>query len=232
VLPILAIGRALVARGHQCAVVAHSFFTPETRAAGLEPLPIATAVRYEDIVRQPDLFHRYRGPRLVGRMLEDAIVPTVDALRAEIARRRPDVLLTHYILLGAQWLAEAERLPCAVVVLSPVGWLSATDPVPALQIAPGGPAAALAAVGMRVLHPVVRAMTDRWANAMRAATGFPPGRDLLWTDMRGGDASLGMWSSAFRPACRDDPPRGVICGLESRAARPRWAGSRPLSRRS
>ncbi len=218
VLPILAVGRAVVARGHSCGVVAHPYFVPEVHAAGLEAVPVTTDVTYESIVRQRDLFHRFRGPTVVGRMIEDAMPSVIAALRAEIARLRPDVLLVHYIVFGAAWVATVERIPSAVAVLSPAGWLSASDPVPLMLTAEGRWPAAAARLGTRVLRPLLRAVTDPWVNRVRVQNGFPRSRDNLWRMFRGGDVNLGLWSTAFRPAMPDDPPQSAICGF------PWWDG--------
>jgi len=211
--PFLAVGRALAARGHRCAVATHPFFTPDIVAAGLTPTPFLTERSYERLLREPHLFHRFRGPRVLVREFGEVLPALIAGLRREIAVRRPDLILSHLAAMGASWIAAEAGVPWAIAALSPLYWNNPDDPVPLLQLAPGAWRKRQARVLGHAAIPVLHAVSDAWVNRLRARTGFPPGRNLLFGEARGGDLNLGLWSNAFRPALRGDPPQGVICGF-------------------
>ena len=211
--PFLAVGRTLAARGHDCAVTAHPAFTPDIVAAGLTPSPIPTAMSYEALMHDPHVFHRFRGPAVLLRSFGEALPALIESLRRGIAARRPDLILAHHAALVASWVAAEAGVPCAIAVLSPFAWNAPEDPVPVLQLAPGAWRRRLARVLAPAVIPLLRALSDSWANRLRARTGFPPGRDLLFGGSRVGGLNLALWSSAFRSPLPGDPPQGVICGF-------------------
>ncbi|HEY2955124.1 MAG TPA: glycosyltransferase [Candidatus Eisenbacteria bacterium] len=211
--PFLAVGRTLVARGHRVTVTTHPYFTPDIEAAGLTPSPIPTDASYERLLREPDLFHRFRGPLVLVREFGAALTPLIAHLRRTIAAQPPDAMLVHLAALGAGWVAEEAGVPHAIAALSPLFWNDPDDPVPMLQLAPGAWRRRQARVAGRAAVALLRAASDAWANRLRARTGFPPGRDLLLGAARGGDLNLALWSGAFRPALAGDPPQGAICGF-------------------
>jgi MGT family glycosyltransferase len=209
----LAVGRALAARGHECAVATHPYFTPEIVAAGLAPDALLTAMSYERLLREPHLFHRVRGPAVLVRAFGAVLPDLIAGLRARIAERRPDLIFAHHAAIGARWVAAEAGVPCAVGVLAPFAWCASEDPVPLLQLAPGAWRRHQARVLGRAAIPALHALSDRWINRLRSRTGFAPGRNLLFGEARGGDLNLGLWSRAFRPALPGDPPQGAICGF-------------------
>lgn len=217
--PLLAIGRALRARGGTCEVATHPCFHREIGAAGLDPLPLLADVPVPDILRHPDLFHRIRGPLLGGKWVEALALGAAAELRRHVAARRPDVIVRHHLAISARWVAQEAGIPYASTVLAPLAWNSALDPTPAFQLEHGRAHAALARMTGRALDPPLQLLFARWARRTRAKAGFD-GRDgeahepaTLWAESRAGDLSLALWAEAFRPAFADDPANGYICGF-------------------
>jgi MGT family glycosyltransferase len=121
--PILSIVRATVAAGHDVTVLADDVLGPDVEATGAEWIPWATAPNKgsyspdEDLARDWEAktplgaFQRFRdgiafGP--AGRYARDTA--------AEIARRRPDVVVNPTLMFGAQAATEAAGLPQALLL--------------------------------------------------------------------------------------------------------------------
>jgi rhamnosyltransferase subunit B len=211
--PFLAIGAALETIGHRPRVLADPFFARDVAAARLpfEPFPDEHSVSH--IIRHPDLFHPLRGPRLILGELEAGMEGVAAALRQAIARRHPDLVLSHHIVLPAGWIAAEAEIPWINVTLTPAMWNDPHDPVPLFQLEPGaGPRRVARTLG-RLAEPFLRRALDARVRRLRARAGFPPSAEGFWEAFRGGDLNLGMWSPALRPPLPGDPVRSTVCGF-------------------
>ena len=220
VFPFLAVGRELASREHEVFVLTHPHFLPHVEAAGLGFSPLAPSIDLRAILNDPDLFHRTRGSRVVLSWVRRSMPEGVESFRRMLDGRRPDVLVSHYFMLGARELARRAEVPFVNVSLAPCAWIARDDPSPALQQRPGSLSRAGARAVMSVARPAVRLLSDYYfGRAMRRA-GLSETRDALLGAFRGGELNLGMWSHHFRGPCGDDPPGGVITGFA-------WYDGRP-----
>ncbi|MCG3127544.1 MAG: O-mycaminosyltylonolide 6-deoxyallosyltransferase [Phycisphaerae bacterium] len=211
--PVLGVGQALVRRGHDVRVMAHPYFQPDIDAAGLSFRPVGADIDVHGLMRHPDLFHRRRGSHVVMNSVLTAVPDFIAGLNAELDARRPDVIVAHLICIGVRWVAQQRRIPLATITLAPPTWFSRLDPVPALQKRRGQFWRAASYAVHPLLRPLIRLLTDGRINRIRRACGFPPERDNLLRDFQSGDVNLGLWSTCFRDAMPDDPPRARICGF-------------------
>jgi len=211
--PFLAIGRVLRARGHQVAVFCHPYFADDVAAVGLEHVPIAAHIDLEALMRDPRIMDRHKGGPTVFQFIAQGVPSAMETHRREFAARRPDVVLTHHIAFGSRWLCREADVPCAVAVLSPLLWLSRSDPVPTLQQRPGRVRALVARAVFPLLHPLASLFMGRYMNRLRRIGDFPPSHESVLEEFRGGDVNLGLWSTHFRAATPHDPPRGRITGF-------------------
>jgi len=211
--PFLAIGRVLAARGHEVAVFCHPYFAEDVAAAGLEHVPIAAHIDVESLMRDPRIMDPHRGGPTVFEFIARGVPSAMETHRRAFAARRPDVVLSHHVAFGSRWLCREAGVPCALAVLSPLLWLSRSDPVPALQQRPGRIRALAARAVFPLLHPLASFFIGRYLKRMRRAGGFPPVREDVLEEFRGGDVNLGLWSPHFRAATPHDPPRGRITGF-------------------
>ena len=211
--PFLAIARELVRRGHSVGFYATAYFTPDARESGIDFHPFNADLNVEELMRDPDLMHRYKGGKRVFDLLYSGVPELIDATRREIADHRPDAILAHHITFGVRWTAQQMGVPVALCALSPMMWLNRHDPVRFFQRRPGGLGRFEAALATPLLKPVASKFFFAPFNRIRAATGFAPLADPLVDEFCGGDINLGLWSAHLRPAYEGDPANAHICGF-------------------
>lgn len=220
VFPFLAVGRELRARGHEVWLLTHPYFGPDVRDAGLGLYPLAPEIDMHAIIRDPDLFRGPHGTKAVFRWIRASLPSGIASFRAMLAERRPDVLVSHALMLGGRELCALEGIPFINAALAPCVWVARDDPTPLLQQRPGRARAALA----RLLTPPARRIaglvTDRLFAPLMRDQGLTETRDVFFGSMRAGELNLGLWSRHFRQPCADDPPGAVITGFAHYDGRP------------
>jgi MGT family glycosyltransferase len=202
--PLMSVARALVGRGHEVCVLADIVLRESVEATGAEHRPWTRAPqrtridRTEDHIRdwEPDdpmqEFARMRDRIAAGPAAEYAA-----DVRAEIDRRRPDVLLTESFLLGSLVAADAAGVPS--VVLTPT-----INVVPAEGVPPFGPGFMPATNEQERQRDraVAAQMTAAWDEALpamnraRQEQGLPPLTHVLEQSMTASRV-LVMTSEAF-----------------------------------
>lgn len=213
VFPFLALGRELASRGHGVWILTHPYFKGDVDGAGLGFFPLAPDVDLDAILRDPDLFHRRRGSRVVLDWVRRSMPDGVTSFRAVLDQRRPDVLVGHYFMLGGRELSARAGVPFINASLAPCAWIARDDPCPAIQQRPGALPRLAARPLMSVARPIIRLLSDRFFGRALRQAGLTDTRDVLLGSFRGGELNLGMWSRHFRAPCADDPPGGVITGF-------------------
>lgn len=211
--PFLAVGCELKNRGHEVTCLVHPYFRDSVAEAGLTLRELGPEIDMAALIKNPDTFHPRRGPKLVFKVTLDTMPITIAAVRDAIRDLKPDVVLTHFVMLGVRSTCEQLNVPCAVGVLAPLAWFSRLDPVPSMQQRPGTFHTWWAGVKMRCLRKTFLWVFDRKLNPIRAKLGLPKEKQLFLKDFHGGAANLGLWSRHFRSAMPDDPERGAICGF-------------------
>jgi MGT family glycosyltransferase len=121
--PILSIVRALVAAGHDVTALADPVLGPDVEAAGADWVPWTTAPAKSSYSPDEDLARDWEARTPLGafKRFSEGIVfgPAGRYARdtaAELARRRPDVVVNPALMFGAQAATEAARLPQAVLL--------------------------------------------------------------------------------------------------------------------
>lgn len=234
VAPQMSVARALVARGHSVRVLADPVLAGDVRAAGAEHVPWTSAPHRVALDRDTQLAadHDTGNPLVVfGRIVEQLACGPAGAYaadtRAEIGRRRPDVVVASDALLGVRIAAEAEGLPCVSMFANPIafrGW--GTPP-----LGPGFPLAR-GPLGRLRDDLVARLAGRMWdkgltaTNAARAAHGLQPVAHVVDQIMRV-DRMLVLTSRAFEFPEYRPPARVRVTG--ARLDDPAWAGERSLT---
>lgn len=211
--PFLAMGQALLRRGHEVLFAAHPYFRNDVEGAGLRFFPVGEQIDLEGIMRDPQLMHPTRGSGNVLRLLLETIGEVVPPTREAIRDYRPDVILAHHLCIGIRWVARELGVPIALVALAPISWLSSSDPVPPIQRNPGRLREAFARPLSPLLTGLFRLLADRQINRARRTMGYSPEPDVFRREIVGGDINLGMWSPHFRAPTRHDPASSKICGF-------------------
>ena len=84
--PMVGLGAALAARGHDVKIITNPYFADVVSSVGLELLPISTAEDYVKLCQHPDLWHPIGGARLVLKHAAGGLL-----------RPLYEILKTHYV---------------------------------------------------------------------------------------------------------------------------------------
>lgn len=212
--PFIAIGRALLARGHSAAIATNPYFQTLVEEAGLEFIPFGEPLDLRDLKDKPDVMHPRKGAKVV---VNELMLPyaeeTMRSLPGVIDMYKPDVVLHHHICFATPWVCAARGLPAVNVVLAPMAWVSRGDTFTLMSWSPARPSAWMSWMLRRGMGPAARFLFNRPMNRVRRENGLAPLKDCWKQSVRGGDLNLGMWSPLFRGPVDGDPERGIICGF-------------------
>jgi rhamnosyltransferase subunit B len=212
--PFIAIARALLSRGHHPLLLVNPHYRAQIQDAGIAFAPLGDDWDLRNLADFPDLMHPRRGPIAVINGFVAPLVPQIVARTRETIREfKPDAAVTHPICFGASWVYDEVGLPYATAVPQPATWFSAHDRTVLVPSLGDNPPLWLHRLILALARPALRRLFDKPFNRIRRDLGFPPIRDLLLTEFRGGTINLGLWSPHFRPAMPDDPPGSVITGF-------------------
>lgn len=120
--PFLSLGKGLIARGHQVALVGHPEWEIECNQAGLEFISTGEPPRKPLIRDNPNLLSPKAGglvslKSLVEKEIAPSFEPTTEALLKHIPRF--DVMIAHHLSFAAPMAAELTKIPYATVTLAP-----------------------------------------------------------------------------------------------------------------
>jgi len=119
--PIIGLGAAMRARGHQATVLTNPHFQSLVESVGLEFLPIGTTQEYDELAHHQDLWHPFRGPTIVMRTcLQKALRPVYECLES-LYRPGETLLVAHVLDMASRIFQEKHGAPMASVHLAPVG---------------------------------------------------------------------------------------------------------------
>jgi UDP:flavonoid glycosyltransferase YjiC (YdhE family) len=127
VLPFVALGRELRARGHAVTILANEYHADHIRGAQLDFAQVGTAREYLEYVHNPDIFHPVRGIRLMSTLLQQIIAGIYDFL---VERNVPGRTVTagSHTAFSSRIARETLGIPMATICLQPAWFFSADDP--------------------------------------------------------------------------------------------------------
>ncbi len=172
--PILSIVRATVDAGHDVTVLADDVLGPDVEATGAEWIPWATAPNKGSYSPDEDLARDWEAKTPLGafQRFRDGIAfgPAARYARdtaAEIARRRPDVVVNPTLMFGAQAATEASGIPQALL-------LTCSYVVPGTGAPPYGsgwapPRNAAQRLGLKVMDKIALRLWGSGRDALNAA---------------------------------------------------------------
>lgn len=126
--PYLALGAGLRNRGHEVAVGTCEHYRGRVEALGLEFRPIGPHLSPEDPEVIKLVIDRKNGPENIFRKL---IMPYVRPSHDETLRAAEGAALMvgHPLMLSVPIVADQKKIPWASVVLAPISFFSAYDPI-------------------------------------------------------------------------------------------------------
>jgi MGT family glycosyltransferase len=227
--PILSLVRALAARGHDVTVLADDVLGADVEDAGATWVPWATAPNKPSYSPDEDLARDWEAKTPLGafKRFRDGIAFGPAAryardTRAEITRRRPDVVVNPTLMFGGQVAAEAAGIPHALL-------LTCSYVVPGTGVPPYGsgwvpPRTAAQRLRLKMMDKIALRLwaTGRDAlNAAREEHHLPPVAHPF-DQVHAADRFLVLTSEAFDFPI-PDPPANVR-HVGPRLDDPAWAG--------
>ncbi len=215
--PFLALGRGLLARGHQVTLVGHPDWAAETAIAGLRFVSTGEPSREDFVKNHPDVLSmKWGGLVSLHTLVHRAIAPGFDHVLAALLAEAPahDVIVAHHFCFPAPVAAELTGLPFATVSLAP-------GVVPSAYSLPGanfgqtrrGP---LGRLWNRFIWSggkfVSRTMVDPVVNQLRARHGLRPVRDAVFS-AHSPRLNLQLYSEHFAPRPPDWTAEKKIAGF-------------------
>lgn len=212
--PFLAIGQALVRRGHAVELLASPYFQARVEAAGLGFVPFGTVDDYTRVVQRAELWSPRRSFGLMWRELQPRLVAAHDALLARVQPGRT-VLVGSTLAWHVRLAQETQGLPAATVHLSPLCLFSAQAParLPGWVDMRGWPPSLV-----RALHTLIeRGAIDRAVapglDAVRHQLGLPPVRRVMSAWINSPQRVICAWPESFAPRQPDWPAQATTTGF-------------------
>jgi rhamnosyltransferase subunit B len=215
VLPFLAVGRALRARGHEVMVVVNEAFVEATERAGLTAVMVGSRAALEATERDPDLWHPRRGLRVViERGVLAGLEESVVALESRVVEGGT-ALLSGTLGFAARLVAERRGVPMVTMQLAPSVFRT-------LHRMPD--------YGTPFSHPwvprfakrffwwvadrLVRSVAGAELDTHRTRLGLPPLRGSIFHEwMQSPDGVLAAFPDWFGPPQPDWPPQVRCTGF-------------------
>ena len=223
VLPLIALGRELLRRGHEVSVFTNPHFSEVIEKSGMRFLPFGTREDFDEITRHPDLWHPTRSAPLVFRWaLEHSEQATRDLL--PLVSEERCVIIGGSLAFPARLAAELTSQPLVSVHLQPTVFASVYQ----APVTPSGRRLDWMPLWLRRLaffgvdRLVLQKLLVRPYDELRARFGLAPfsgrGLDLF----HAGELELGLFPSWFAAPQPDWPASAELSGF------PAWGGSGAL----
>ncbi len=128
VLPFVALGKALLRRGHAVTLSTNSYFQSLTESAGLRFVPLGADDLYRKIREHPDMWHPMRGFKVVfGQGVVPLLRPMMQVIEREYIAGET-VVAGSSLSIGVPLAEEKFGYCCATVHLQPSIFRSVIDP--------------------------------------------------------------------------------------------------------
>ncbi len=207
-LPFVALGQALLARGHAVSLMANGQYQAYIQEQGVPFVEGLTAAEFQEYARiQVDWTFR-QSLEATGKLLLGQLRKAYDFV-AERSRDGQTVVVAQAYALGARAAQEKLGTPLATVHVQPLWFRSAYSSPVIPQWLPRFVPQALD----RVLDLAVDAGLGPPVNAFRAELGLPPAKRLLKHWWNSPDLVLGLFPDWFDPPQPDWPPQTVLTGF-------------------
>ncbi len=213
--PMVGLGAAMQNRGHQVQVIANPHFRAVVESAQLELVPLGTEQEYDNLAHHPDLWHCWRGPKLVLRTCMAGYLRELYALVAEHSVVGETVLGAHPLDIASRMFQEQHGTPLASIHYAPIGLRSMRE----------SPRMFRMWLGERVPDWLKqlqywagdRLLVDRWlgseVNGLRAELGLPPLSRILHRWYYSPQQIIGLFPDWYASPQPDWPARTALAGF-------------------
>ena len=213
-LPFIAIGREMRARGHESVLFANPYFRDDVMAAGLQFVPIGAVEDYARLCDELSESNPMRALRRASAHFADTCPLYYRAMKAEVVAERT-IAIGSSLLFASRLLRETDAVPCAVVHLSPCvfrpnlkparlvpNWIDADTPTPFKR-------AAWRLADTFTYNPYF----TKPLNALRAELGLAPVADVLRSWIHEADCAVALFPEWFAARQTDWPADVVLTGF-------------------
>lgn len=214
VYPQIAIGRALLGRGHEVALIANPYFEAAAARAGLEFIGAGSEAEGRKAIENPELWQRGKGLRVLFDGVLDAMPETYEIVRQRYQPGRT-VVVANALSFGARVAHDKLGVPLASVHLQPV-LLRSLNEQPGIVTPPSWQPI------VRPLRRVLTAALDRWVfdpailprlNQFRAGLGLEPVRRVLKQWVHSPRMVIGLFPPWYGRPQPDWPPNTHLTGF-------------------
>ena len=225
--PFLALGRGLLARGHEVTLVGHPDWRADTAVAGIRFVSTGEPSREDFIRDHPEVLSmKWGGLVSLHTLVRRAIAPGFDHTIAALLAEAPahDAIVAHHFTFPAPVVAELTGLPWATVSLAP-GVVPSAHSLPGANFGRAG-RGYLGRGWNRFIwsagQMISRRMVDPVVNQLRARHGLRPVRDATF-EAHSPALNLQLYSEHFAPRppdwsaekrlagfCYFDPPGATL----------------------
>jgi UDP:flavonoid glycosyltransferase YjiC (YdhE family) len=215
--PFLALGRGLVARGHEVTLVGHPEWAAETAQAGLRFVATNEPPRDDFLRQHPEIMSQKWGGltslrALVQQAIAPSFAPVLDALLAEAPAH--DVIIAHHFVFPAPIAAELTGKPWATVSLAP-GVVPSDFSRPGTQSSRAGTGFLGRKINRLIWTGgrfVAGREIDPLVNRLRAQHGLAPIRDAMF-GAHSEKLNLQLYNEKFAPRPDDWSPEKQYGGF-------------------
>lgn len=199
VYPMVALGSALQARGHEVKILTNPYFERTVREAGLEMVPVATIEAYDELTARKDLWSPTAGLSVVVRYGALGILEELYALLEELHRPGETLIAAHGLDLASRVFAETHDVPVTSIVYAPMAiWSNEAPPrLPAGMAWPGAPRWLHRLQFVVAEHLVLKRIAVRGLEDFRSEQGLPPLSGSYWDWYYGVALPLGLFPDWF-----------------------------------
>ncbi|WP_434114881.1 glycosyltransferase [Paraburkholderia caffeinilytica] len=211
--PLLGIGAALAARGHEIVFCTHPPFAEAAVRQGFAFVPIGTAAEYEAAMANPALWHPRTSFRTLWAVIAPTLRPHFDTLAALTDNNT--VLVGTLWAFSARLMQELYRVPFVSVQVSPSTLLSSHAPPthPRLTIPRGLPLAVKVALMRLIERYALDKVCGPALNALRAERALAPARRIFGEWLHSTDGVLCLFPEWFAQPQPDWPAPHRLSGF-------------------
>jgi UDP:flavonoid glycosyltransferase YjiC (YdhE family) len=208
--PFLALGRGLLARGHEVSLVGHPEWGGETAAAGIRFVSTHEPLRDDFLRRHPAILSmRWGGLASLHALVRHGMAPGFDQVLVALLAEAPahDVIVAHHFVFPAPVAAELSAKPWATVSLAP-GVVPSDYTRPGTHFGRAGSGIFARRINRFIWAGgklVTRAVVDPRVNALRRRNGLPRVRDAVFGHLSP-RLNLQLYSGLFAPPTPDWSP--------------------------
>ena len=214
VLPFVAIGREMQARGHEVILYGNPYFREYVAAVGIQFVPVSTTFEYEKLFGELAESDPRKALQRVTAHFGEICGAYYEAMKADAVSGHT-ITVSNSLLFAPRLLREIDGIPCAAVHLSPCVIRSSIRPA---RLAPnwigvGTPALMKQMAWWFADKFVYDPYFTRPLNKLRAKFGLPPLERIFRTWIHEADSVVAMFPDWFAERQVDWPSEVVLAGF-------------------